>query len=68
MPLLQLGQKHSVSCRRGWESAAKGNLGMEEWMRAGTRPGMGSMDGLMLPLLSSCSGLTSASELYTVRV
>lgn len=39
MPLLQLGQKHSVLCRRGWECAARENLGMEEWMRAGTAPG-----------------------------
>lgn len=37
--MLQLGQKHSVPRRRLWESAARGNLGMEEWMRAGTAPG-----------------------------
>lgn len=39
MPLLQLGQKYSVPRRRGWESAARENLGMEEWLRAGTAPG-----------------------------
>lgn len=39
MPLLQLGQNHSVPRRRGRECVARENLRMEEWMRAGTAPG-----------------------------
>lgn len=41
MSLLQLGKKHPVSHRRGWEWAARENLGVEE--RTGVEAAAGGM-------------------------